>query len=86
MKIENFENRYIFDEKFTNSKMESELIPRRLNLGKKNSSCIQNAINVISRYLKLKKANLIKDYSIDEAKTVMNIIWKGEKYASRFKK
>ncbi|OGC08515.1 hypothetical protein A2230_08360 [candidate division WOR-1 bacterium RIFOXYA2_FULL_36_21] len=86
LKIENFENRYIFDEKFTNSKMESELIPRRLNLGKKNSSCIQNAINVISRYLKLKKANLIKDYSIDEAKTVMNIIWKGEKYASRFKK
>jgi len=51
---------------------ESLRLPENKNLP---STPMQNAINLITKYLKTKNNNIIENYTIDKSENTMKLIW-----------
>lgn len=74
LKIDNFENRYIFEKKVVNSLNESILVQGRLNLGNANFTPMENAIRAITKYLKTKNPVFLDEYTVDKSENVVEVL------------
>lgn len=81
LRIENFESSFLLENKIRNSMGENVLVGADLNFGSNYSTCMQNAISIIVKYLKTKNNSFIQDYTINKAKDTMNVIWSFNKCA-----
>jgi len=79
LRIENFEERYLLQEKKVNDKDENVLVERRFDLKCPSGTPMENAVSSIARYLKTGQKNCIADAGIGEAEETMRTLWECEK-------
>ncbi len=86
LRIEDFENRFILEQKTVNSTNENVLIADEIDVGVKGSP-MMTAIGLMVDYLKTGDGSLLNEYGIERAGMTMDVLWEGEKaYETEFAK
>ena len=79
LKIENFESKFIFEKKVVNAFGENVLINAKLDWATTKTSCMENAMKLILKYLKTRDLSCLKQYTLDDAKDTMQALMEVEK-------
>ena len=72
------DGRIIYEKKIVNKMRENVLAADQVDFPENNLSPMQNAINLISDYLRVNDVRLLEGYRISDIANTMKTIWDGE--------
>ena len=81
IRIENFGSKFIIEKKCKNKLGENILKKEKVYSKDTSLNSMQNAVNIITTFIKEKKLSTIKGYRLEDTKKVMKVMWsiKGKK-------